>query len=125
MFERERFAVAIKPFDDEGWPNVYWCAKIEQVELPSWDTLQSMAAGSGAGSDGDVGAVSSGVIDGVTGFLVPPGQPLPLRAALRTLARSRSLRAEMGRAGRARAEERFDLANCTHRLRTVLEAAYG
>ena len=39
-----------KPFDDEGWPNVSWCAKIEQVELPSWDKLQTMAAGSGSGA---------------------------------------------------------------------------
>lgn len=44
-----------KPFEDEGWPNVSWCAKIEQVELPSWDKLQEMgqnrgSAGSGSGS---------------------------------------------------------------------------
>ena len=45
-----------EPFDDEGWPNVFWCAKIEQVELPSWDTLQAMAAGSGAGSGSGVGS---------------------------------------------------------------------
>src|SRR6476659_2857455 len=34
-----------KPFDDEGWPNVQWCAKIEQVELPARAKLQAMAAG--------------------------------------------------------------------------------
>lgn len=49
-----------KPFDDEGWPNVQWCAKIEQVELPSWDKLQAMAAGTGSGSN----AGSAGSADG-------------------------------------------------------------
>ncbi len=40
-----------QPFDDEGWPGVQWCAKIVQVELPSWDKLQDMSkAGSGSGS---------------------------------------------------------------------------
>ena len=39
-----------KPFDEEGWPGVSWCAKIEQVELPSWDKLQAMSAGKGSGS---------------------------------------------------------------------------
>ncbi|MBA3452463.1 MAG: prepilin-type N-terminal cleavage/methylation domain-containing protein [Deltaproteobacteria bacterium] len=38
-------------FDDEGWPGVEWCAKVVQVELPSWDKLQDMSkAGSGSGS---------------------------------------------------------------------------
>jgi prepilin-type N-terminal cleavage/methylation domain-containing protein len=47
-----------KPFTDEGWPDVYWCAKIEQVELPSWDKLQAMAGGTGSGS----GASGSGAL---------------------------------------------------------------
>ena len=50
-----------KPFDDEGWPGVQWCAKIIQVELPSWDKLQDMSkagkgSGSGAGASGAKGS---------------------------------------------------------------------
>ena len=37
-----------KPFEEEGWPGVEWCAKVEQVELPSWDKLQAMSSGSGS-----------------------------------------------------------------------------
>ena len=32
-------------FETEGWPNVAWTAKVEQVELPSWDDLQALATG--------------------------------------------------------------------------------
>ncbi len=68
-----------KPFEEEGWPNVEWCAKIEQVELPSWDKLQSMAAGSGSGSNarrgsgagsGSDGEVPSGFQDSALGGML-------------------------------------------------------
>jgi general secretion pathway protein I len=35
-------------FADEGWPLIKWEAKVEQVELPSWDDLQQMAKGHAA-----------------------------------------------------------------------------
>ncbi|MBL9014678.1 MAG: type II secretion system protein [Myxococcales bacterium] len=61
-----------KPFDDEGWPNVEWCAKIEQVELPNWDTLQAMAgAGSGsAAGSGDGSAAGGGFQDSALGGML-------------------------------------------------------
>ncbi len=43
-------------FENEGWPSVTWAAKVDQVELPSWDELQKLAKGqaikqaSGSGS---------------------------------------------------------------------------
>jgi prepilin-type N-terminal cleavage/methylation domain-containing protein len=52
-------------FEDEGWPNVQWIAKVEAVDLPSWDDLQALAqghakklAGSGAGSNFGFGSGS-------------------------------------------------------------------
>ena len=39
-----------RPFEDEGWPQVLYSYKVEVVELPSWDQLQKIAAGSGRGS---------------------------------------------------------------------------
>jgi general secretion pathway protein I len=40
-------------FSDEGWPDIHYSYKIELVELPGLDQLQKIAAGSGAGSDGE------------------------------------------------------------------------
>lgn len=48
----------------------------------------------------DVGGVSEAVIDGVTGILVPPEQPLQLAAAFEKLIHDPGLRAQLGAAGR-------------------------
>jgi glycosyltransferase involved in cell wall biosynthesis len=48
------------------------------------------------------------VVDGETGFLVPPGTVAPLADALRRLAEDPLLRMRMGAAGRARAEALYD-----------------
>lgn len=50
--------------DDEGWPNVSWCAKIEQVELPSWDKLQEMTKQTGSAAMGSAGSGSAIGSDG-------------------------------------------------------------
>jgi rhamnosyl/mannosyltransferase len=49
------------------------------------------------------------VEDGVTGLLVPPGEPGPLAEGLRRLLSDPGLRARFARAARTRAEERFAL----------------
>ncbi len=62
-------------FDDEGWPSVEWCAKIEQVELPSWDQIQALAkgqaegSGSAMGSDAD-GSAGGGFMDSALGGML-------------------------------------------------------
>jgi rhamnosyl/mannosyltransferase len=60
-------------------------------------------------------------VDGLTGFVVPPGDVDALAAALRALAGDPALRAGMGRAGRARFEQEFTRERMTER--TV--AMYG
>jgi prepilin-type N-terminal cleavage/methylation domain-containing protein len=64
-------------FEDEGWPNVRYSYKVEQVELPSFDQLQAMAlgrtegsgsAGSAAGSDGEL--LGGGFQDSALGGLL-------------------------------------------------------
>lgn len=59
---RERLSRS-KKFDDEGWPKIGYGYKIEQVELPSWDDLQTMAQNRGSGS-----AAGSGSGSGEGGF---------------------------------------------------------
>jgi general secretion pathway protein I len=51
-----------KPFTDEGWPAVHYSYKIEVVELPSFESLQKIAAGQGSGSSAGSGhgALGSG-----------------------------------------------------------------
>ena len=39
-----------RPFEDEGWPQVLYSYKVEEVELPSWDKLQAIASGRGSGA---------------------------------------------------------------------------
>jgi len=50
------------------------------------------------------------VVDGVTGFQVPMGDPAALGSALGRLVRDPELRAQMGQAGRQRALARYDEA---------------
>ena len=102
-------SVADSSGDRDGLPNV---------------VLEAMASGRPVVA-GDVGAMSSGVIDGETGLLVAPGDPARLRAALRDLGSAPARRAAMGDAARRLAEERFDVHRCTARLHAVLEAAYA
>jgi glycosyltransferase involved in cell wall biosynthesis len=56
-----------------------------------------------------VGGVPELIVEGETGFLVPPGDAEALGTALRTLVADPELRLRMGRAARARATEKFDL----------------
>jgi glycosyltransferase involved in cell wall biosynthesis len=57
-----------------------------------------------------VGGVPEVVVEGETGFLVPPGDVDRLTVALGRLLADPSLRRRMGASGRARAEALFDLA---------------
>ena len=70
--------------------------------------LEAMAAGVPVVASA-VGGVAELVVDGVTGFIVPPGDPDALSDALARLLADSRLRRQMGAAGRARAEALFDL----------------
>jgi glycosyltransferase involved in cell wall biosynthesis len=71
--------------------------------------LEAMAAGLPVVAS-DVGGVAELVADGETGVLVPAGEPGALTRALARLLDDRALRERMGAAGRARARDRFDVA---------------
>lgn len=59
-----------KDFTEEGWPDVKYDYKVEQVELPSFDTLQAMAKGQAAGAlgSGKGSGSGSGSADLLGGF---------------------------------------------------------
>ncbi|HHX40642.1 MAG TPA: glycosyltransferase family 4 protein [Armatimonadetes bacterium] len=63
-----------------------------------------------------VGAIPELVVDGETGFLVPPGDADALAQAVNTLLEESRLRERMGRAGWQRAREEFDIARNGRRL---------
>jgi glycosyltransferase involved in cell wall biosynthesis len=60
------------------------------------------------------------VLHGRTGLLVPPARADELAAALENLSRDPVLREELGRAGRERVAEGFELHNVVGQLREVL-----
>jgi glycosyltransferase involved in cell wall biosynthesis len=57
----------------------------------------------------DVGGNAEAVAQGESGYVIAPGASAALAQALRRLYQDAPLRAAMGRAARARAEERFSL----------------
>lgn len=57
----------------------------------------------------DVGGIPEAVVDGVTGLLVPPEQPLRLADAILCLVEDRSARLRMGVAGYARVRQHFTI----------------
>lgn len=68
--------------------------------------LESMASGTPVICT-DVGGMPEMVIDGETGFVVPPNDPDALARAIGRLAEDAALRDRMGERGRAYVEERF------------------
>ena len=73
---------------------------------------------------GRSGGAHEAVVDGVTGLVVDdPRDTATVVAALDRLARQPALRAELGRAARARAAAEFDYARLAARLQTAIDAA--
>jgi glycosyltransferase involved in cell wall biosynthesis len=81
--------------------------------------LEAMAAGKPVVAT-RAGGTPEVVVDGETGFLVPPEDPKALRSALETLAADPALRRRMGEAGRARARDAYG----TERMVRAYEALY-
>lgn len=73
----------------------------------------------------DVGGVRESVVDGTTGFVIPRGDVAYLRECLRKLITSTDLRVCMGKAGRARYEEKFTFDRLVERTTKVYESVLG
>ena len=70
----------------------------------------------------NVGAVAEMVDDGVTGFVVPPGDSVALDRAIARLLDDSELCRRMGAAGRARIERDFDAAVNVPRILSIMKA---
>jgi len=68
----------------------------------------------------DVGGVSEIVVDRLSGYLVPPRDPLALAAGLMELLSSPERARRMGLVGRARIETELNLANSVAKMQTAL-----
>jgi colanic acid/amylovoran biosynthesis glycosyltransferase len=117
---------------------VHFAGAVGQDELPRWYAaadafclptlaeglgvvlMEAMAAGLPVVSTRVMG-VPEVVEDGDSGFLVSPGRSDGLADALEQLAASPELRVSMGRRGRLRVEQFFDLDEAAARLADLLE----
>ncbi len=58
-------------FEDEGWENITWEAKIVKIELPSLESLNAIGGADEEG-EGEGGGGGAGILGSMLGFL-PPG----------------------------------------------------
>jgi len=68
-----------------------------------------------------VGGLDEVVVHGETGMIVPPNDPYALAQALKDLAGDRALAERMGRRGRERVEDCFELGKQTRLLLSILQ----
>jgi len=86
--------------------------------------LEGMACGRPViGSD--VGGITFTLVDGETGFLVPPRDPETLASHLHMLLINPALGERMGRAARARVEQEFTWSTVAQRTATLYEMLLG
>lgn len=99
---------------------------VDLLVLPSlWEglpnaLLEAMAAGLPVVATA-VGGTPEVVVDGVTGFLVPPRDPQALADAILRLLRDPELRQRMGEAGRARVAAHFSIEQMVHKTEALYE----
>jgi D-inositol-3-phosphate glycosyltransferase len=67
----------------------------------------------------NVGGIKHSVVDGSTGYLIPPNDPAALSDRLALLYEDRALRESMGQAAKTRANSYFTWARVAHGLSKV------
>jgi glycosyltransferase involved in cell wall biosynthesis len=95
------------------------------ADVSSFASLEAMAAGLPVIAT-HVGGIPELIAEGKTGLLVPPGDFDALHDRMVALLKSPGLRAEMGRAGRARAVALYDVdVNCRRVVDLLKDVAHG
>ena len=79
-----------------------------EIDKSPYSVLEGMFAGLPVVST-DVGGIPEMVVDGETGFLVPPGDTQAIAERLEVLARDPALRGSMGETGRERVLRRYSV----------------
>ncbi len=102
-------SVVLADGDRDGVPNV---------------VLEAMASGLPVVAS-DVAGIPEAVVDGATGFLVPPSDPAAVAERIGRLADDRALARRLGDAGRARAVARFDRRAAQRAVARLLAEAAG
>ncbi|MBN1993495.1 MAG: glycosyltransferase [Anaerolineae bacterium] len=97
------FDLFVQPSWHEGLPNTI---------------LEAMAAGLPVVATA-VGGTPEVVVDGVTGLIVPPGDPMALAGAIHHLLVDTNLRGQMGRAGQSRVQQHFDIQQNVERTESL------
>ena len=108
-------------------PSVYETCYGTQVAIPELlglTLLEAMASGTPVIAS-DVGGLPEVVVDGVTGFIVAPGDVATLRARIEQLLGDDALLAEMGTNARHHVEENFTWDRCAQRCLAVYEELTG
>ncbi len=93
-----------------------------EIDKSPYSVLEAMFAGLPVVTT-PVGGIPEMVIDGETGFLVPPDDDVAIAEAIERLLADDALRASMGQASRARAYARFDARRTTADLVRVIAEA--
>ena len=70
----------------------------------------------------NVGGSREEIIDGITGILVPPGDPVALAEAIIQLLRDSKRRQRMGEAGRMRVKTHFELSQQARKIASIYKA---
>lgn len=105
-------------------------ADLDVFVLPSlWEgfglvIVEAMAAGRPVVASA-VGPIPEIVVDGVTGLLVPPGDPAALAEAVTRLLRDPELASALGRAGRARVERELRVDTMVARTEALYDELLG
>jgi len=86
--------------------------------------LEAMACGTPV-IGADVGGIRFSVLDGITGFLVPPNDPAAFAARAAELLRDPDRRKEMGRSGIARVQAQFTWPKVTRAVCAFYEQVLG
>jgi glycosyltransferase involved in cell wall biosynthesis len=67
----------------------------------------------------DIGGIRDIILNGATGYLVPPGDPAALAEKVIYLLKNSDLRAEMGKKARITAEKRFPMPVWVDRIMEI------
>jgi glycosyltransferase involved in cell wall biosynthesis len=112
------------PLDDRSVPSLLEGSSV--FVLPSLQetfgivNLEAMASGLPIVAT-RVGGVPEVVLDGETGFIVPPNDPEALAEKSAALIRDKKLREEMGRRGRRRVEELYSVERISRMVVDIYE----